>query len=122
MYPRTQRPIFCDRNGQYNDPGVEPCHGLGLTEKLDSFGVELTKEQADSFKGLGCLTGEYKVKLDLCVSPNWSSMQHATVFSKLDVNSGYRQLRHAQESSKSCTFNVCMGVSTSSQPVKYSSE
>ena len=38
--------------------GVKACQKLGLIEKFDSVGVEITEEYADSFKGLGCLPGE----------------------------------------------------------------
>ena len=49
--------------------GVEACQKLGLIEKFDSVGVEITEEYADSFKGLGCLPGEYKIKPDPSVPP-----------------------------------------------------
>ena len=49
--------------------GVEACQRLGLIERLCSVGVDITEEYADSFKGLGCLTGEYKIKLDPSVPP-----------------------------------------------------
>ena len=34
-----------------------------------SVGVDITEEYADSFKGLGCLPGEFKIKLDPSVPP-----------------------------------------------------
>ena len=40
--------------------GVEACQRLGLIERLCLAGVDITGEYADSFKGLGCLSGEYK--------------------------------------------------------------
>ena len=40
--------------------GVEACQRQGLIERLCSVGVDITEEYADSFKGLGCLPGEYK--------------------------------------------------------------
>ena len=43
---------------------VEACQRLGLIEKLCSVGLDITEEYADSFKGLGCLPGEYKIKFD----------------------------------------------------------
>ena len=49
--------------------GVEACQRLGLIERLDSVGVEITEEYADSFNGLGCLPGEYKIKPDPSVPP-----------------------------------------------------
>ena len=49
--------------------GVEACQRLGLIERLCSVGVDITEEYADSFKGLGCLPGEYKIKLDPSVPP-----------------------------------------------------
>ena len=49
--------------------GVEACQRLGLIEKLCSVGVDITEEYADSFKGFGCLPGEYKIKLDPSVPP-----------------------------------------------------
>ena len=49
--------------------GVKACQRLGLIETLCSVGVDITKEYADSFKGLGCLPGEYKIKLDPSVPP-----------------------------------------------------
>ena len=49
--------------------GVEACQRLGLIERLCSAGVDITEEYADSFKGLGCLPGEYKIKLDPSVPP-----------------------------------------------------
>ena len=53
--------------------GVKACQKLGLIERLDSVGAEITKEYADSLKGLGCLPGEYKIKLD----PNVPPVAHA---------------------------------------------
>ena len=49
--------------------GVEACQRLGLIERLCSVGVDITEEYAGSFKGLGCLPGEYKIKLDSSVPP-----------------------------------------------------
>ena len=49
--------------------GVEACQRLGLIERFCSNGVDITEEYADSFKGLGCLPGEYKIKLDPSVPP-----------------------------------------------------
>ena len=49
--------------------GVEACQRLGLVERLCSVGIDITEEYADSFKGLGCLPGEYKIKLDPSVPP-----------------------------------------------------
>ena len=49
--------------------GVEACQRLGLIERLDSVGAEITEVYADSPKGLGCLPGEYKIKLDPSVPP-----------------------------------------------------
>ena len=43
--------------------GVEACQRLGLTGRLDSAGVEITEEYADSVKGLGCLPCKCKSKL-----------------------------------------------------------
>ena len=40
--------------------GVEACQRLGFIGRLCSVGVDITEEYADSFKGLGCLPGEYK--------------------------------------------------------------
>ena len=40
-----------------------------MIERLCSVGVDITEEYADSFKGLGCLPGEYKLKLDPSVPP-----------------------------------------------------
>ena len=48
---------------------VEVCLRLGLFEILCSVGVDITGEYADSFKGLGCLPGEYRIKLDPNVPP-----------------------------------------------------
>ena len=44
---------------------VEACQRLGPVETC-SVDVEITE---DSFKGLGCLLGEYKIKLDSSVPP-----------------------------------------------------
>ena len=41
--------------------GVEACQRLVC--------VDITEKCADSFKGLGCLPGEYKIKLDPSVPP-----------------------------------------------------
>ena len=49
--------------------GVEAWQRLTLIERLCSVGVDITEEYADSFKGLGCLPGEYKIKLDPSVPP-----------------------------------------------------
>ena len=49
--------------------GVEACQRLGLIERLCSVGVDITEEYADSFKRLGCLPGECKIKLDPSVPP-----------------------------------------------------
>ena len=49
--------------------GVEACQRLTLIEKLCSVGVDITEEYADSFKGLSCLPGEYRIKLDPSVHP-----------------------------------------------------
>ena len=49
--------------------GVEACQRLGLIERLCSAGVDITEKCADSFEGLGCLPGEYKIKLDPSVPP-----------------------------------------------------
>ena len=49
--------------------GVEACQRLGLIERLCSAGVDITEEYADSFKGLGRLPGEYKIKIDPSVPP-----------------------------------------------------
>ena len=49
--------------------GVEACQRLGLIERLCSVGVDITEEYADSFKGLDCLPGEYKIRLDPSVPP-----------------------------------------------------
>ena len=49
--------------------GVEACQRLGLIERLCSVGVDITEEYADSFKGLCCLPGEYRIKLDPSVHP-----------------------------------------------------
>ena len=53
--------------------GVEACQRLGLIERLDSVGAEITEEYADSLKGLGCLPGEYRIRLD----PSVPTVVHA---------------------------------------------
>ena len=53
--------------------GVEACQRLGLIERLDPVGAEITEVYADSPKGLGCLPGGYKIKLD----PNVPPVAHA---------------------------------------------
>ena len=47
---------------------TEACQRLGPVETC-SVDVEITAEYADSFKGLGCLLGEYKIRLDPSVPP-----------------------------------------------------
>ena len=62
--------------------GVEACQRL--VERLCSVGVDITEECADSFKGLDCLPGEYKIKLDQSVphvvhAPRTVSYTHLTL-------------------------------------------
>ena len=66
---KTQRLFFVTEMDNTAILGVEARQRLGLIETLDSVGAEITEEYADSLKGLGCLPGEYKIKLDPSVPP-----------------------------------------------------